>query len=354
MASSGNSLLSMVQMLAMSLGVAAAERGAGGFHGVFRQGDGRCAHAARFPGHLRRHGADHRRFGGDLLAASAEERLGRRPLPTRGLGPGLNTGSGRVDRAEHASTGAPVTLREVAALGAGAPRQPGKGRRFDLLRRQAASAATTPPPRPAAAPAGAPCRCALSAPPPQTISVSLLAAWRATSAAQARAVNSVKVACTSAARAWATGASRAASHGGLNRSRPVLLGGALAQEGFGQQRVPAARAATCPLAAQAPPASKGWPVCCWHQWSISALPGPQSKPSTLPPLRRRQHAQVGRCRRGSARRRRWPGRPNNAGGRPAPAARPGRRRRRRGCGSRPPRRCRMSSASSAGLLICSV
>ena len=38
------------------------------------------------------------------------------------------------------------------------------------------------------------------------------------------------------------------------------------------------------------------------------------------------------------------------GGRPAPAARPGRRRRRRGCGSRPPRRCRVSSASSAGVV----
>ena len=124
------------------------------------------------------------------------------------------------------------------------------------------------------------------------------------------------------------------------------LGRRLGEIGFGQQRLEQRSDDLAARRPSAPSASKGWPVCRGHQSSISALPGPQSKPSIA--AVRAQQRQIGDAadvqhHHGLARLAR-----TAPGGRTAPAARPGRRRRRRGCGSRRRRRCRVSSASSAG------
>ena len=127
-------------------------------------------------------------------------------------------------------------------------------------------------------------RCVLRAPPPHTISVFSSGACRSTSSAQAWAVSSVSVACTSRGAAETNWASWGASHWALNRSRPVLLGG-------WRRKYASARswlsngAMTFPPAAQAPSLSNSCPRCCWHQPSMSVLPGPQSKPDIAPSVR---------------------------------------------------------------------
>ena len=68
--------------------------------------------------------------------------------------------------------------------------------------------------------------------------------------------------------------------GGLNRSRPRAFGGALCR--YGSCSNAASRSgSTWPWLPRRHPCQTAGP-CCWHQWSIRALPGPQSKPSTLP------------------------------------------------------------------------
>ena len=81
----------MVQMLAMSLGVAAAGAVLAGFTSTFgKRRHGR--HGAGIPGHFRHHGTHHTSFGCDLLATSARG-AGAAAGAAGGIGAGM---SGRL------------------------------------------------------------------------------------------------------------------------------------------------------------------------------------------------------------------------------------------------------------------
>ena len=111
MASSGNSLLSMVQMLAMSLGVAAASAVLAGYSGDLRQrdagGDTPC-----LPGHIRDHGAHHAGFSVDFLASAAGS-PGRAAGAARGVGPGLSAFRPGRSAPSTRAPRAPVTLARL-------------------------------------------------------------------------------------------------------------------------------------------------------------------------------------------------------------------------------------------------
>ena len=131
-------------------------------------------------------------------------------------------------------------------------------------------------------------RCVLSAPPPQTSS-SLRCAARAPQRVGARRARSARPAWPARRPAARSAACRSCGvqPGGLNRSRPGALGRRPREVRLGQQSLPAAPASTWPLRRPAPVVVVGRPRWRWHQWSISALAGPQSKPSIGPSARAR-------------------------------------------------------------------
>jgi hypothetical protein len=142
MASSGNGLLSMVQMLAMSLGVAAASSVLGGYSGIFGSADPiETLHAFQ---------ATFATMG--LLTLTSALIFWHLPPEARAVHrhpTGVDRGtaeagsaaqaSGGVDRAQHPLPAGAGHAGQIAGLAPDRrPGQPGEGRSLHLLRRQAA------------------------------------------------------------------------------------------------------------------------------------------------------------------------------------------------------------------------
>ena len=282
-----------------------------------------------------------------------------RPRPQRRDGASgsrcLFHGSRRVDRAQHARSRRAGDGRQVARLGRAASRAPAR---------------RTPAPRPCstatpcaavgATPRGAErarralrISAALRAPPPQT---------RTSLRAAAVSDDGVGDRCARSARAVSPERRPCAAVAALGELRveprrvEQVAPGALGRRQREDTARPAVRSAARrrprPPRAHAPSRRSGSPRWRTHHRSISTLPGPVSKPRTSPPGR--QVGQVGDAadvdddavatrRRGTARRET-----------PAPAARPGRRRRCRGCGNPRRRSCRRVRPRAPRLLSCMV
>ena len=226
-------------------------------------------------------------------------------------------------------------------------------RRPRPVRRQAVLASSAPPRMPGSSAREALIRCALqrAAAAHQQLACRRRMALRGR-VAQRWAVSSAQGGLHVCRRAAPRRAPARSSQSALNRSRPGALRRRQREVGLRQQRPAAAYGSTRPLGRPGAAGVVGLAEVALapevHQRvarsAVEARIAPPIAGSRLrlpmPPMF--STADVS------------PGCANTRGGRPAPAARPGRRRRGRGCGSRPPRRCRVSSASSAGLLICSV
>ena len=247
----------------------------------------------------------------------------------------------RVKRTQDPRPGGAGDGRDVARLAAA--RRPAPARRKRRLPPDPAGGRdprSIPPPWARDAAPSRAIRSALKAPPPQT--TSSCAAGHGGEPRLRRFARSVRPALPGRpgpAAACAPGGAQA----GLEpvRVEQVAAGAFRRRQvevGLGEQRVEQRGHRPCRVAAQAPPASNRWPVEAAHQKSSKALAGPRVEADgRTVGVDRRQVGDAAEVEHAPSLR---PPARTAPDGTPAPAARLGRRRRRRGCESQRPHRCR--------------